>query len=140
MKGKYVSLGQQFEIVGDAVIITVPLNILSQIRFVPTNDKTKPAERLTEIYKLLEDIWHGPATKIMLQHKERFCKKESIHGGSSITSMPVKQLYYLTINSDTKINWGILMCYIRKSEALMFVALKLDDAICEAVKQIAKIH
>ena len=142
VRGKYVSSGRPFEITGDAVIITVPLHIIRQIRFVPANDKTKPAATLTEIYKSLEDIWQGPATKLMLQYKERFWerKPDDIHGGFSKTSLPIGQLHYPTVDSDTKTKRGILLCYTWKSEALMFGALQPHDAIHEAVSQIAQIH
>ena len=142
VRGKYVSSGQPFEITGDAVIITVPLHIIRQIRFVPYNAKTKPADTLTEIYKSLEDIWQGPATKLMLQYKERFWEKEpnNIHGGFSKTSLPIGQVHYPTFDPDPKTDRGILLCYTWKSEALMFAALQPHDAIREAVSQIAQIH
>ena len=139
VKGKYVSSGEPFQIQGDAVIVTVPLHILRQIRFVAA-DGTKPAEKLTEIYKSLEDIWQGPATKIMLQYKERFWEKEKIHGGFSKTTMPIGQVHYPTVDADSKTKRGILLCYTWKSEALMFAAMKPHDAIREAVNQIAQIH
>ena len=142
VRGKYVSSGRPFEIHGDAVIITVPLHIVRQIRFVPANSKTEAPKTLTEISKSLEDIWQGPATKIMLQYKERFWerKPDNIHGGFSKTSLPIGQLNYPTVDADTKSKRGILMCYTWKSEALMFAALKPHDAINEAVSQVAQIH
>ena len=142
VRGKYVSTGRPFEIHGDAVIVTVPLHIVRQIRFVPANSKTEASKTLTEIYKSLEDIWQGPATKIMLQYKERFweSKPDDIHGGFSKTSLPIGQLHYPTVDADTKSKRGILMCYTWKSEALMFTALKPHDAINEAVSQVAQIH
>ena len=142
VKGKYVSSDQPFEIQGDAVIITVPLHIVRQIRFVPANEKTKPARQLFDVYKALEDIWQGPATKIMLQYKKRFWEQDNIHGGFSKTSMPVGQVHYPTIDQYTKekTDQGILLCYTWKSEALMFAALDPEDAIREAVRQIEQIH
>ena len=141
VKGKYVSSLQPFEIEGDAVIITAPLNLVRQIQFVPANG-TKPAEKLTDIYKALEDIFQSPATKIMLQYKERFWEKEpdNIHGGFSKTSMPIGQLHYPSVDPDDKTKRGILMSYTWKSEAMMFAALKPSDAVREAVTEVAKIH
>ena len=140
VKGKYVSSAQPFEIEGDAVIITAPLNIVRQIQFVPAEGTTS-AKKLTDMYKALEDIFQSPATKIMLQYKERFWEKEpdNIHGGFSKTSMPIGQLHYPS-DSDVKSKRGILMSYTWKSEALMFAALKPADAVREAVKEVARIH
>ena len=145
VKGKYVSSGEPFQIEGDAVIVTVPLHIVRQIRFVAAA-KTSPTAKaaasaqLTEIFKALEDIWQGPATKIMLQYSERFWEEEGILGGFSKTTMPIGQLHYPTFDSDAKTKRGILLCYTWKSEALMFAAMKPYDAIREAVNQIAQIH
>ena len=101
VKGKYVGSGQSFEIDGDAVIITVPLHIVRQIRFVPAKN-TKPPKQLTKIYESLDDIFQAPATKVMLQYKERFWEKENIHGGFSKTTMPIGQLHYPTFDVNTK--------------------------------------
>ena len=140
VKGKYVSSGEPFQIEGDAVIVTVPLHIIRQIRFVAAADKTEIPEQLTKIYRSLEDIWQGPATKIMLQYEERFWEKEDIRGGFSKTTMPIGQLHYPTFDPDAKTQRGILLCYTWKSEALMFAAMEPQNAVREAVKQIAQIH
>ena len=63
VRGKYVSSGKPFEIHGDAVIVTVPLHIVRQIRFVRANSKTVAPKTLTEIYKSLEDIWQDQPPK-----------------------------------------------------------------------------
>ena len=81
--------------------------IVRQIQFLPVKG-TAPAKKLMDMYKALEDIFQSPATKVMLQYKERFWEKEpdNIHGGFSKTSMPVGQLYYPS-DSDVKSKRGI---------------------------------
>ena len=140
MKGKYASSGQPFQIEGNAVIITVPLHIVRQIWLVPGRN-TNPPETITNIQRSLDDIFQAPSTKVMLQYKERFWEKENIHGGCSKTTMPIGQLHYPTadtIPANTK--RGILMSYTWKAEALMFAAMTPENAVHEAVSEVALIR
>jgi len=139
VKGYYTSSGRPFEVDGDAVIITVPLYIIRSIKFV-AKQNTKPTEKLTEVYKAIEDIWQGPGTKIMLQCKTRFWEKEGIKGGFTKTNMPVGQIHYPTQVANPKSDRGILMCYTWKGEAVSFAALPPHIAIQQAVRQIEEIH
>ena len=133
---------------GHAVIITTPINILRQIKFVPveaSDGKACTPPLPNRFYKSIEDIWYGPSTKIMIQSKTRFWeKKYNIQGGFSRTNLPIGQIHYPSnpgFNSiPKKIEEGILLCYTWKSEALMFGALEPDIAIAEAVEQISEIH
>jgi len=139
VKGYYSSSGRPFELEGDAVIITVPLYIIRSIKFV-AKENTTPPDRLTQVYKAIEDIWQGPATKLMLQCKTRFWEKEGIKGGFSKTNMPIGQIHYPTQVADPKSDRGILMCYTWKGEAVSFAALPPFIAIHEAVRQLEEIH
>ena len=139
VKGYYSSSGKPFEIDGDAVIITVPLYIIRSIKFVAKKNTDPPAQ-LTKVYKAIEDIWQGPATKIMLQCKTRFWEKEGIKGGFTKTNMPIGQIHYPTQVTNPKSDRGILMCYTWKGEALAFAALPPYIAIQEAVRQLEEIH
>ena len=135
---------------GHAVIVTAPINILRQIKFIHFNDSKAGKETLTppmpkRFYKAIEDIWYGPSSKIMLQCKTRFWETEyQIQGGFTKTNLPVGQIHYPSNPGfDTipkKIKGGILLVYTWKSEALMFGALTPELAVAEAVEQIAEIH
>lgn len=139
VKGYYTNSGAPFEIEGNAVICTVPLNIIRQIKFTNTPG-TPPLHR--EFYKAIEDIWYGPSTKIMIQTRTRFWEKEeyNISGGFSKTNLPVGQVHYPTRIENPKSDRGILLCYLWKSEALLFGALNPQVAVNQAVNQLAQIH
>ena len=140
VKGKYASSGQPFQIEGNAVIITVPLHIVRQIRLVPGRNTTPP-DKILKIQRSLDDMFQAPSTKVMLQYKERFWEKENIRGGFSKTTMPIGQLHYPTadtVSPETK--RGILMSYTWKAEALMFAAMTPENAVREAVSEVALIH
>ena len=139
VKGYYTSSERPFKVRGDAVIITVPLHLIRHIKFI-AKKKTTPPEQLIEMYKAIEDIWQGPATKIMIQCSDRFWENQGIRGGFSKTNMPIGQIHYPTYDENAKSERGILMCYTWKSEALSFAALEPEVAIHEAVRQLEEIH
>ena len=139
VKGFHTNSAQPFEVYGDAVIVTTPLHTIRHIKFLP-KENTKPSEQLNEFLKALDDIWPLPATKIMIQCKERFWEAEGIKGGFSNTTLPIGQVHYPTYVENAPNNKGILMCYSWKYEAFSLAALDPSNAIREAVRQIAEIH
>ena len=119
---------------GNAVIVTLPIQIIRQLKFTPPLPYN--------YYAALENINYGPSTKILLQCRERFWEREGINGGFSKTNMPIGQLHYPS-NPEFKIpstDRGILMCYTWKQEALLFGSQSPKDAIAEAVREIEEIH
>ena len=58
---------------GDAVVFTVPINILRQITFSPTVEDTFPP---LEFHKAIEGIFTGTASKHFLTTKTRFSEKD----------------------------------------------------------------
>ena len=140
VKGYYSTSGRPFTVEGNAVIVTTPVNVIRQIKFSAKPD-TEPVTN--DFYKAIEDIWYGPATKVMIQSKTRFWEnKYDIRGGFSRTSIPIGQIHYPS-NPDGKSipgEKGILLSYMWKSEALLFGSLNPIVAVYEAVRQIAVIH
>ena len=139
----------KMSVVGQTVIVTVPVNILRQIKFISSSQQSQKGSITPpmpiQFYKAIEDIWYGPSSKIMLQCKTRFWETEhQIQGGFTKTNLPIGQIHYPS-NPDfntipKEINGGILLVYNWKSEALLFGALPPELAVAEAVEQIAEIH
>jgi len=139
VKGHYTNSGQPIMVHGDAVIVTTPLHAIPHIKFVAA-ESTTPSEQLSNFFKALDDIWQLPATKIMIQCKDRFWEAEGIKGGYSTTTFPIGQVHYPVYTENAPSKQGILMCYSWKYEAYSLAALKPQEAIHEAVCQIAEIH
>ena len=137
--GTFTTSGQEFSMTGDAIIFTVPLHIIRQIKIKATEGTDSfPVER----QQAIEDVWYGPSTKIMIQSKTRFWENNAINGGFSKTNLPIGQLHYPTNDPEDPIpgEKGILLCYTWKAEALLFGSLPPQIAIREAVREIAEIH
>jgi len=139
VKGYYSSSGRPFEVEGDAVIITVPSNIIRSIKFV-AKENTTPPKQLNNMFKAIERISQESATKIMLQCKTRFWEKEGIKGGFTKTNMPIGQIHYPAQVAHPKSDRGILICYTWREDALSFAAFPPHIAIQEAVRQLEEIH
>ncbi|XP_015748686.1 PREDICTED: L-amino-acid oxidase-like [Acropora digitifera] len=122
---------------GDAVIVTVPINILRQITFSPTVEDTFPP---LEFHKAIEGIFTGTATKLFLTTKTRFWEKDGIKGGFSKTNLPIGQIHYQENDGDPEGEKGMLLIYTWKTEALLFGSLDPCLALQEAKEQIATIH
>ena len=137
VRGVFTNSGESFSVKGDAVILTLPLNILRQISIKGRHTTDKPFPM--EFQKAIENVSYSPSTKIMLQYGKRFweTKKQPIKGGFSRTNLPIGQVHYPTdYEGADDNNKGILLIYTWKSEALLFGSLPEHVAVREAVNQI----
>ncbi|XP_045196150.2 L-amino acid oxidase-like [Mercenaria mercenaria] len=130
--GNNASTGHVESVEGDAVILTLPLQILRQIDIPFSIEKQKA----------LSQISYGASTKVMLQCKTRFWQKDVGHGGFSKTNMMIGQLHYpyyeeSGIGDDER---GVLMVYTWQENALTYGSQPKDIAIRSAVHDISKIH
>ncbi len=118
----------------DSVIVTVPLNIARQIKFIPPLPK--------KYYKAMANIYQAPAAKVLLQCRSRFWEANGIQGGSTKTDLPICTIVYPS-NPGFKIpisERGILVCYSFSDNAILFGSRTKEDAIAEAIKEVATIH
>ena len=120
------------------------MNILRQITFTPLVDTEENKIILRKNLQAIEDIYTGPATKIILQTKTRFWEEEKykINGGFSKTNLPTGQIHYVKPDPDhlTTTKQGIILIYTWKNEALLFGSLTQEQAKQEAIEQVAEIH
>lgn len=117
------------------------MNVMRQITFVPLLDDEQTKVALRKNIQAIEDIYTGPATKVILQTKTRFWEKDpyNINGGFSKTSLPIGQIHYVTPEKEST-QQGILLIYTWKNEALIFGSLTPDQVKQEVVEEIAEIH
>lgn len=128
-----------------AVIVTTPVNILRQITFIPVIKDEATKDALRKNIQAIEDIYTGPATKIILQTKSRFWENKltySIQGGFSKTNLPIGQIHYVRPDPEYigTTNQGLILIYTWKNEALLFGSLTREQARQEAIEQVAEIH
>ncbi|XP_063400156.1 putative L-amino-acid oxidase YobN [Mytilus trossulus] len=129
--GKNVVTGEDILFLADAVIVTVPLNILRQIDI-----------DLDEEYRrAISYIHYQPSTKVALQCRTRFWEKEVGQGGFTKTNLPIGQLHYPSRDDPLLPNErGILVSYTWEQDALIFGSQTKREAIESAVREVSKIH
>ena len=125
-----------------AVIVTTPVNVLRLITFSPLLDTEEVHTALRKNLQAIEDIYTGPATKVILQTKTRFWEDDNIQGGFSKTNLPIGQIHYVKPDPDyvNTTNQGIILNYTWKNEALLFGSLTEDQVRQEIIEQVAEIH
>ena len=136
------------------------MNVLRLITLQPLNERHEEVDvalddALRKNLQAIEDIYTGPATKIILQTKTRFwekackkgCKKDcdkcyDIHGGFSRTNLPIGQIHYVKPDPEYigTTQQGIILIYTWKNEALLFGSLTEDQVRQEVIEQVAEIH
>ncbi|CAG2254154.1 unnamed protein product [Mytilus edulis] len=129
--GKNVVTGEDKMFLADAVIVTVPLNILRQIDI----------DLGEEYRRAIGYIHYQPSTKVALQCRTRFWEKEVGQGGFTKTNLPIGQLHYPSRDDPRLPNErGILVSYTWEQDALIFGSQTKSEAIESAVREVSKIH
>ena len=132
VSGRDLKTGKVADFEGDAVICTLPLNILRQ------TDIRVPAFDM-KYQKALSNVYYISMTKVLIQCRTRFWEKDLGFGGCSRTSLPIGELYYLKPN-NTKTRRGILLCYAWGEDGQTLASQPKEEAIESALYQISKIH
>jgi len=117
----------------DCVIVTVPFPGFRYVAICPPMSHNKR--------KAIRELHYDSATKILLQFKTRFWEKEDgIYGGSSVTDLPIRFVYYPSHNFD-ETNGGVLIAsYTWGDEARGWDSLSEKNQIRFSLDQIAQLH
>lgn len=119
----------------DFVILAAPFSALTHVRL--ENVLTDPA-RLHAI----RNLHYENATKIALEFKKRFWEEGGIHGGNSVTDLPIRWVYYPSDEEyqDNSSRGILLASYTWGDDSLRWGSLNHDDRIRFALRDIAKLH
>jgi monoamine oxidase/DNA-binding beta-propeller fold protein YncE/ABC-type branched-subunit amino acid transport system substrate-binding protein len=132
------TIGKDMKIEGDAVILTVPLTIMSQIQFIPP----LPARKQEGFNK----VFYETSTKVLAQFKTRFWEKTdgtegSISGGFSKTDMTIGQIHYPSPGETPKGSTrGVLVSYTWTRNAQVLGAQTPEMRLRTVVDQISRLH
>ena len=134
--GRQTQTANEIEFEADAVILTVPLNILRQVEFFPTLPQ--------KVNDAIKGIRYEPSTKIFLGFRERFWEKGNfpvVNGGISKTDLSISQIVYPKKEAcSEKSKRGVLLFYTWNKEALLFGSQPEDEAITEALRELQIIY
>lgn len=133
ISGRKTRTETAFEIKGHAVIITVPLNIIRQMEFIPSLPQ--------HVNDAVSGITTWASTKIFLGFRERFWEQTKFpvtNGGITKTNLPICQIVYPRQNNKQK--RGVLLIYNWAKESQLFSAMTEDQAIREALEQVQLVY
>ncbi|MEW8544068.1 MAG: FAD-dependent oxidoreductase [Candidatus Thiodiazotropha sp.] len=130
--GRDRATSNRIKITGDAVILTVPLQIIRQMNI----------NLPIEMQKALANITYEAAAKMILQCKTRFWQKDVGQGGFTRTSLPIGQIHYPDWPGSgfTEKDRGLLVVYSWAHDAIIFGSQPKRHALANVVEQIKHIH
>ncbi|XP_074073927.1 L-amino-acid oxidase-like [Macrotis lagotis] len=118
-------------IFGDMVIITSSAKTTRLIKFEPPLSQAKQ--------DALRAIHYASGTKVALVFKEPFWEKEGIKGGTSITDLPTRYVFYPSHNFTS--NLGVLIAsYTLGDDSLFFLGMKPEAVVDRVLDDLAIIH
>ena len=136
VSGRQTQTGNEVDFEGDAVILTVPLNIMRQVEFSPALPQ--------HVNDAIKGIRYDPSTKIFLGFRERFWEKAKypvVNGGISKTDLPISQIVYPSKEScHDNSKRGVLLLYTGNKEALLFSSQPEDEALAEALREVQTVY
>ncbi|KAM9031954.1 L-amino-acid oxidase-like [Sarcophilus harrisii] len=124
------SSGQSI-ITGDFAIISSSAKATRLIQFEPPLSLAKQ--------KALRSVHYTSATKVALAFKERFWERDGIKGGSSITDLPTRFIYYPSHNFSGNIS-VLLASYTVGDDSTFFLGMKYNKLVDLVLGDLATIH
>ncbi|MBE5105104.1 flavin monoamine oxidase family protein [Bacillus thuringiensis] len=125
---------EQFTIISDIAIITIPF---SALRFV----EVQPYDLFSYFKRrAIRELNYIAATKIAIEFKSRFWERMGQCGGKSITDLPIRFTYYPSYGIHTPGAAIVLASYTWADEALTWDSLPNRDRIQYALKNLAQIY
>lgn len=128
----YQTPAGRFQEKGDYAILTVPFPVLRHVELL------KPFSRAKE--RAIRQLHYDASAKILFQCRRRFWEDdEGIHGGGTITDLPIRNLYYPDHGRETG-RGVILASYTWSEDAQRWGSLSARDRIEQALEDVAEIH
>jgi monoamine oxidase len=120
------------QMAADFAIVAIPYPTL---RFVDVVKSFSPGKQVA-----IRQLHYGSAVKTMLQCRRRFWEEdEGLCGGSTVTDLPLRQIYYPDQVKGTK--KGVLLgSYTFGEEAKRWTSFPSDDRIAQTLKYLTRFH
>jgi monoamine oxidase len=128
----YQTQAGRAQVKGDYAIITVPFPVLRHVEVL------KPFSRPKQ--RAIRQLHYDASAKIFFQTRRRFWETdEGIHGGGTVTDLPIRNLYYTDYGKET--GRGILLAsYTWSEDAQRWGSLPAHERIGQALENVAAIH
>jgi monoamine oxidase len=120
----------------DSVIVTTTARAANLIEFTPR-------ELFVDKYHALRQLHYDCATKIVHSFSRQFWRDENIQGGSSITDLPIRFVFYNNFNTTadpTKDGALIITSYVWATDALLWSGLTKEQTCAKSLDNLIQLH
>lgn len=125
------TLGGPTSVQADYGIVTLPFSVLRHLEW------NHPLSR--EKQRAVRNLHYEAAVKIFFEARERFWEHDGIVGGSSITDLAVRSLYYPQHGAET--GRGVFIAsYSHGQDAHRWGALSESERLRQAMENVAVVH
>ena len=127
----YRTRGGRFEAAGDFAILTAPFAVLRHVEVIPAFSRSKQ--------KAIRQLTYDASAKIFLQFRRRFWEDDGILGGTTVTDLPIRNVFYPEHGQES--GRGVMLAsYTWSEDAHRWGSLSPDDRIDQALENVAAIH
>jgi monoamine oxidase len=124
----------RFAVSGDYAICAIPFSVLRDIEV-----HGRPFSRPKQ--KAIRELNYNASTKILFQVRRRFWEQEdAIVGGTTTTDLPIRRICYPSFADSDDERGTLLASYTWGQDALRYGAMREDQAIEQALEDVARIH
>ncbi|HUG48986.1 MAG TPA: NAD(P)/FAD-dependent oxidoreductase [Candidatus Limnocylindria bacterium] len=124
----------RFTVSGDYAICAIPFSVLRDIEVLGI-----PLSRPKQ--KAIRELNYNASSKILFQVRRRFWEQEDgIIGGTTTTDLPIRRICYPSFSDPDDERGTLLASYTWGQDALRYDAMGEEDAIEQALEDVAKIH
>jgi monoamine oxidase len=124
----------RFSVSGDYAICAIPFSVLRDIEVLGT-PLSRPKQRA------VRELNYNASSKILFQVRRRFWEEEDgIVGGTTTTDLPIRRICYPSFSDPNEERGTLLASYTWGQDALRYGAMGDDQAIEQALEDVAKIH
>jgi monoamine oxidase len=121
-------------VTGDYAICAIPFSVLRDIEVLGTGF-SRPKQ------KAIRELNYNASGKILFQTRHRFWEQEDgIVGGTTVTDLPIRRICYPSFSDPNDERGTLLASYTWGQDALRWGAMDAEDAIEQALEDVAQIH
>jgi monoamine oxidase len=117
----------------DLVVLAMPFSAMRRLR-------TKGFQADFKKRRAVRQLHYDNSCKIILEFSEPFWTKDGITGGSSVTDLPIRRIYYPIKEQYQTDRCLLLASYTWGSDSLRWTSLKPFDRIRFALGDVARVH
>jgi monoamine oxidase len=121
-------------VTGDYAICAIPFSVLRDIEVLGTGF-SRPKQ------KSIRELNYNASGKILFQTRHRFWEEEDgIVGGTTVTDLPIRRICYPSFSDPNDERGTLLASYTWGQDALRWGAMDDEDAIEQALEDVAQVH